>query len=161
MKTLRRFWFNVKKRVYRVAPSVLTGLNSTSDWLKAIDYKYVRGSPGVNRGAFYITLAQCLAFIPGRVARKVLRECSIIFIDNTGGFYIPKDWVKDRHLIVVVGDGEDGWNMYRIMHEIAHFELKHTMTPDEEIRSRQEEEVDELLKKWGATITTTKEVEDD
>jgi len=137
------------------------------DWLTTLDDDELR-----------CMLAKALSKVPTAVVDKLIDECLVLMINDVDGRYIPKNFLRKYHLILlseqILNYDEDKRDR-AILHEVAHFYLKHkmglvdTLTPKEakakalidkrfgkpllarstpEEDEAQENEADALVEKW-------------
>jgi hypothetical protein len=87
-------------------------------------------------------LMQILYFLPDEITMDVLNGCYFIFPINDHGMHIPSKRLRDRDLIVfstMQGIGEK--KIFKIMlHEIAHFHLRHSNSEAEKDLNQRENE---------------------
>lgn len=115
----------------------------------------------MNTGAFTLSCSDDLRYLVGKALSKVpikyvnriMTKCVILSTD--AGEYMPADvvkkFIKGKSLIIISSKYKDP--EYAILHECAHFCLKHThgyISKDwtEEVRLKQETEADDLVKNW-------------
>jgi len=96
-------------------------------------------------------VASALSKIPKKIVDKVINECKFLrpFV---GGMFINKELISGKNLIVISDSFFQNSNSEEIekalLHEIAHFVLKHKISAVKEEYERQEEEAEKLVEKW-------------
>ena len=99
-------------------------------------------------------VAEVLSKAPRRVVDKVLKHCAIV-MPNSDGAYFNSKYAKDSLIVLSerLLDMKSKEQHFTVLHEVAHFHLKHkdsmlsSMTKKQQ--KRQEDKADELANKWN------------
>ena len=100
-------------------------------------------------------VARVLKKVPIQIVDRLHDEALILTVTaQEKGVYYPPTHLKNKHIILIAESQLDADDIeHTILHEVAHFHLKHIqpfLEDDfgEEDGDRQEEEAEEQVKKW-------------
>jgi hypothetical protein len=102
---------------------------------------------------FRVLVTKALSMLPVDIVDDVMSECLFIMprIDFESGYYIPKEQIDNRFVLVFPEEllkKDEDFIIRKILHEIAHWYLKHNEIVSYERNLEKEKETDNQVDQW-------------